>query len=35
MKPNAEHILSVLIELYARQTGCKIDYIIERRGKSK
>lgn len=33
MKPSAEHILSVLVELYARQTGCKIAYIIERKEK--
>lgn len=31
MKPNAEHILSVLVELYARQTGCNIKYILEKK----
>lgn len=30
MKPNAEKILSVLIELYAKQNGCKVKYIIEK-----
>jgi hypothetical protein len=29
MKPSAEKILSTLIELYARQEGLEINYIIE------
>lgn len=34
MKPNPEKILSVLIELYAKQNGVKIQYIIEK-GETK
>lgn len=30
MKPNAEKILSVLIDLYAKQNGVKAKYIIEK-----
>ena len=30
MKPSAEKILSLLIELYAKQMGVKIEYIIEK-----
>ena len=30
MKPSAEKILSVLIDLYAKQNGCKIKYTIEK-----
>jgi hypothetical protein len=29
MRPSAEKILSLLVELYAKQMGVKIDYIIE------
>lgn len=29
MKPSAEKILSLLIELYAKQMGVKAKYIIE------
>jgi hypothetical protein len=29
MKPSAEKILSLLVELYAKQTGIKINYQIE------
>lgn len=29
MKPNAEKILSLLVELYAKQMGVKAKYIIE------
>jgi hypothetical protein len=29
MKPNAEKILSVLIDLYAKQMGVKVNYQIE------
>ena len=29
MKPSAETILSVLVDLYAKQMGVKIDYKIE------
>ena len=29
MQPSAEKILSVLVELYAKQMGVKIDYKIE------
>lgn len=35
MQPSAEKILSVLIELYAKQTGCKIKYIVERENKNE
>lgn len=30
MKPNAEKILSVLIDLYAKQNGVKAKYTIEK-----
>lgn len=30
MKPSAEKILSVLIDLYAKQNGVKVQYIIEK-----
>ena len=29
MQPSAEKILSVLVDLYAKQMGVKIDYVIE------
>lgn len=29
MQPSAEKILSVLVDLYAKQMGVKIDYKIE------
>lgn len=29
MKPNPEKILSLLVELYAKQMGVKVNYIIE------
>ena len=29
MQPSAEKILSVLVDLYAKQMGVKIEYIIE------
>ena len=29
MQPSAEKILSGLVDLYAKQTGVKIDYVIE------
>lgn len=35
MKPNAEKILSVLVDLYAKQNGCKAKYIIETKEKEK
>lgn len=30
MKPSAEKILSVLVDLYAKQNGVKVQYIIEK-----
>ena len=30
MQPSAEKILSVLVELYAKQMGVKIEYTIEK-----
>jgi hypothetical protein len=35
MKPSAEKILSVLVELYAKQMGVKAKYIIETKEKEK
>lgn len=35
MQPSAEKILSVLIELYAKQTGVKVNYEIERGVKNE
>ena len=32
-KPTAEKILSVLVELYAKQEGVRLEYIIETKGK--
>jgi hypothetical protein len=32
MKPSAEKILSLLIELYAKQNGVSVEYIIETNG---
>lgn len=29
MQPSAEKILSVLVDLYAKQMGVKVEYIIE------
>ena len=29
MKPNAEKILSLLVDLYAKQMGVKVKYIIK------
>ena len=29
MQPNAEKILNLLISLYAKQMGVKIEYVIE------
>lgn len=29
MQPSAEKILSLLVDLYAKQMGVKVDYIIE------
>lgn len=29
MQPSAEKILSVLVDLYAKQMGVKIEYVIE------
>ena len=34
MQPNAEKILSVLIELYSKQMGVKTKYIIETKEKT-
>lgn len=34
MKPSAEKILSVLVELYAKQMGVKVNYSIERKDKN-
>lgn len=33
MKPTAEKILSVLVELYAKQNGVRMGYIIENNSK--
>lgn len=33
--PSAEKILSLLIDLYAKQTGLKITYEIEAKGTKK
>ena len=30
MEPTAEKILSILVELYAKQNGVKVEYIIEK-----
>lgn len=32
MTPNAEKILSLLLELYAKQMGIKVKYIVETKG---
>lgn len=34
MQPSADKILSVLIELYAKQMGVKVSYIVEK-GETK
>lgn len=31
MKPSPEKILSVLVDLYAKQNGVRIQYIIEKK----
>jgi hypothetical protein len=33
MKPNAEKILSLLVDLYAKQMGVNVKYIVETKGK--
>lgn len=33
MQPSAEKILSVLVDLYAKQMGVKIEYTIEKEVK--
>lgn len=35
MQPSAERILSVLVDLYAKQKGVKVNYIIESKEKEK
>lgn len=35
MQPSAEKILSVLVELYAKQMGVKVDYVIERKKQNE
>lgn len=34
MQPSAEKILSVLVELYAKQMGVNVNYVIERKGQN-
>lgn len=35
MQPSAEKILSVLVDLYAKQMGVKVKYIVEKGVKNE
>lgn len=35
MKPTAEKVLSVLVEMYAKQNGVRIEYIVDTSNSSE